>query len=94
MHLLASNVASVLPPPATRSKCKRTTYLSNAPDVLVTVFLAESKILVQSKSHIVAIETVGSEAKVQQVLLKGSCDCGLSRCRETSEPNGETRLLA
>lgn len=38
------------------------TYLSNTSDVLVPVLLAESKVLVQPKAHIVAIETVGSEA--------------------------------
>lgn len=40
------------------------TYLRNAPDVLIPVLLTEPEILVQPKAHIVAIETVGSEAQV------------------------------
>lgn len=69
-------------------------YLSNAPDVLVPVLLAEAEILVQPKAHVVAIETVCSEAQVQQVLLERSRDGRLSRCRETGEPDGEAGLLA
>lgn len=69
-------------------------YLSNAPDVLVPVLLAEAKVLVQSKADVVAIETVGSEAQMKQVLLKRSCDRRLSRRRETGKPDGEARLLA
>jgi hypothetical protein len=69
-------------------------YLSNTPDVLVPVLLAEPKVLVQSKAHIVAIETVGGEAQVQQVLLERSCDGRLSGRREASEPDGEAGLLA
>ena len=69
-------------------------YLGDAPDVLVPVLLAEAEVLVQSKAHVVAIETVRSEAQVQQVLLERSRDGRLSRRRETGEPDGEARLLA
>lgn len=69
-------------------------YLSDTPDVLVPVLLAETEVLVQSEAHVVAIKTVGSEAQVQQVLLERSCDGRLSRRRETSEPDGEAGLLA
>lgn len=40
-------------------------YLGDAPDVLVSVLLAEPEVLVQSEAYIVAIETVGGEAEVQ-----------------------------
>jgi len=69
-------------------------YLGDAPDVLVSVLLAEAKVLIQSKAHVIAIETVGGEAQVQQVLLERSCDSRLSRRRETGEPDGEAGLLA
>ena len=73
---------------------QRQMYLRNAPNVLIPVLLTEAEILVQSEAHIVAIETVGSEAQVQQVLLERCRDCGLSGCRETGEPDGEAGLLA
>ena len=69
-------------------------YLSDTPDVLVPVLLTEAKILVQAEAHIVAIETVGSEAQVQQVLLERGCDGRLARRRQAGEPDGEARLLA
>lgn len=77
-----------------RNKGSRDAYLSNTPNVLVPVLFAESEIFVQPKAHVVAIETVGSEAQVQQVLFECCCDGRLSRCRQTSEPDGEARLLA
>lgn len=76
------------------TRLQRRTYLSNAPDVLIPVLLAESKVLVQPEAHIVAIETVGSEPKVQQVLLERCRNSRLARRRKTSEPDGEAGLLA
>lgn len=47
------------------------TYLSNATDVLVTVLLRKAQVLVQPEAHIVAVEPVGRQADVKQVLLEG-----------------------
>lgn len=69
-------------------------YLSYPADVLVAVLLGEAEILVQAEAHVVAVETVGGVAKVQQVLLKGSRDGGLARGGEAGEPEGEALLLA
>lgn len=70
------------------------TYLSNPADVLISVLLCESKVLVQPKSYIVAIETVCRESQVQQMLLKRRRNCRLARCGKTGEPDGEALLLA
>lgn len=56
------------------------TYFCYPPDVLIPVFLCESKIFVQAEAHVVAIETVGCESEVEQVLLERGRDCGLSGC--------------
>ena len=72
----------------------RWTHLRNAPDVLVPVLLAEAEVLVQPKANIVAIETVGGEAQVQQVLLERSRDGRLSGRGKACEPDGEAGLLA
>lgn len=64
----------------------------DAANVLVSVSLGEAKVLVQSEADIVAVETVGSDAEVKEMLLKRSGDSGLARSRETSQPDGETAL--
>jgi hypothetical protein len=69
-------------------------YLSNTPDVLLPVLGREAKVLVQAESDVVAIESVGLETKVEEVLLERNGDGGLARGRETSEPDGGTLLLA
>ena len=70
------------------------TYLSNPADVLISVLLCESKVLVQPKSYIVAIEAVCRESQVQQMLLKRRRNCRLAGCRKTGEPDCEALLLA
>jgi len=70
------------------------THLGDTSDVLVTVLLAESQVLVQAKAYIVAIESVYSQTLLQEVLLEGDGDSRLSGGRETGEPEGETLLLA
>jgi hypothetical protein len=70
------------------------TYLSYPPDVLVPVFLRESKVLVQTEAHIVAVETVCAVAQVQEVLLECGCDGRFAGCREAGEPDCEAFLLA
>jgi hypothetical protein len=69
-------------------------YLSNTPDVLLSVLRREAKVLVQAESDVVAIESVGLETEVEEVLLERNGDGGLARGRETSEPDGGALLLA
>lgn len=69
-------------------------HLSDTPDVLLSVLGREAKILVQAEPDVVAIESVGLETKVEEVLLESNSDGGLARGRETSEPDGGTLLLA
>jgi len=75
----------------TRRQC---THLRDTSDVLVTVLLAETQVLVQPEAHIVSVESVYSQALLQEVLLESDGDGGLSGGGETSEPEGETLLLA
>ena len=69
-------------------------YLSDTPDVLLSVLGREAKVLVQAEPDVVAVEPVGLKTKVEEVLLKGNGNGGLSRGGETSEPDGGTLLLA
>jgi len=56
------------------------TYLCYPPDVLIPVFLCEAQVFVQAEAHIVAVETVGGVAQVEQVLLERGRDCGFAGC--------------
>lgn len=69
-------------------------YLGDTPDVLLSVLGREAKVLVQAEPDVVAVESVGLETKVEEVLLKGNGNGGLSRGGETGEPDGGTLLLA
>jgi hypothetical protein len=69
-------------------------YLSDTPDVLLSVLGREAKVLVQAEPDVVAVEPVGLKTKVEEVLLKGNGNGGLSRGGETGEPDGGTLLLA
>lgn len=69
-------------------------HLSDTPDVLLSVLGREAKVLVQAEADVVAIESVGLETKVEEVLLESNGDGGLAGGRETSEPDGGTLLLA
>jgi len=69
-------------------------HFSDTPDVLLSVLGREAKILVQAEPDVIAIESVGLETKVEEVLLESNGDGGLARGRETSEPDGGTLLLA
>lgn len=64
----------------------------DAADVLVAVLLGEAEVLVEAEADVVAVETVGGDAKVQQVLLEGRGHGGLARGRETGQPDGKTAL--
>lgn len=68
--------------------------LTNAADVLVAVLLGEAQVLVQTEAHVVAIETVGGQPQVEEMLLEGGSDGGLARGGEAGEPDGQALLLA
>lgn len=70
------------------------TDLGDTADVLVAILLGEAKVLVQAEAHIVAIEAVGGDTEVEEVLLEGGGDGGFARGRETGKPEGEAALLA
>lgn len=70
------------------------TYLGNAADVLVAVLLREAQVLVQAEADIVAVEAVGGQADVEEVLLQRGRDRRLARGRQPREPDGEAPLAA
>ena len=41
--------------------CSRAKYLSNSPNILSAIFLAETQVLVQSKSYIVPVKSIGGQ---------------------------------
>lgn len=73
---------------------KELSNLGDTANVLVSVGLGKTKVLVEAEADVVAIETVGGDAQVEEVLLKSSGDGGLARGRETRQPDGETALTA
>lgn len=68
--------------------------LADAADVLVAVGLGEAQVLVEAEAHVVAVEAVGGEAQVQEVLLQGGGDGGLARGGEARQPDCEAALGA
>ena len=69
-------------------------YLGDPSNVFIPVLLREAQVLVQAKSHIVAVQTVGCEAEVQKVLFECSGDGRLSGGAEAGEPDCKAALLA
>ena len=47
------------------------TYLADSSDVLGAVLIGEAEVLVETEAHVVAVEAVGGEPEVQEVLLEG-----------------------
>ena len=70
------------------------TYLCYPPNVLIPVLLGEAQVFVEAEAHIVAVETVRSESKVQKMLLKSCRNGGFAGCGEAGKPDGEALLLA
>lgn len=70
------------------------TYLADAPDVLGAVLVGEAEVLVEAEAHVVAVEAVGGQAEVQEVLLERRRHRRLARGREPREPQREALLLA
>jgi hypothetical protein len=69
-------------------------YLRDAADVLVAVLLGETQVLVQAEADVVAVEAVGGQAEVEEVLLERGGDGGLARGGQAGQPDGEAALLA
>jgi len=69
------------------------TYLCYPPDVLISVLLAESQVLVQTEPYVVAIETVRGESEMEKVLLERCCNGRFAGCGKTGEPDGKAFLL-
>lgn len=51
------------------SYCSRVKYLSDPPDILSPIFLAETQVLVQSKSYIIPVKSICGQPQVQEMLL-------------------------
>lgn len=68
--------------------------LADAADVLVAVGLGEAQVLVEAEAHVVAVEAVGGEAQVEEVLLEGGGDGGFARGGEARQPDCEAALAA
>lgn len=68
--------------------------LGDTANVLVAVGLRETKILVKTETDVVAVEAVGGDTKVKEMLLESSGNGGLARGRKTGQPDGETALAA
>ena len=77
-----------LPPPTGLA------HLGNPPDILPPVLFAETQILIQAEADVVAIESVGGQAVVEEVLLERDGDSGFAAGREAGEPEREAFLLA
>lgn len=54
-------------------------HLADAADVLVAVLFREAQVLVEPEAHVVAVEAVGRQAQVQEMLLQGRGDGGFAR---------------
>jgi hypothetical protein len=54
-------------------------YFCYSSNVLYSVLRREAQIFVQTKSHIVSVQSVGLKTKVEKVLLEGGCDRGFTR---------------
>lgn len=68
--------------------------LGDAADVLIAVFFREAEVFVEAEADVVAVEAVGGEAEVEEVLLEGGCDGGFARGGEAGEPDCEAALFA
>ena len=74
--------------------CEKEGDLGDAADVLIAIGLGEAEIAVQAEADVVAVEAVGGEGGVQQVLLEGGGDGGFAGGGEAGEPDCEAGLGA
>jgi hypothetical protein len=75
-------------------RVEEATYLCNTANVLITALLVKAKVLVETETDIVTIETVRGKTLLEKMLLESSGNSRLARGRETGEPDGSTLLLA
>ena len=68
--------------------------LGDAADVFVAVLFGEAQVLVEAEADVVAVEAVGGQTQMQEVLLKRSGYGGFARGGEAGEPEGEAALGA
>ena len=72
---------------------KELRHLRDPSDVLVSVLLAETQVLVQAETDVVTVESVALDAILQELLLKGARHRTLARGAQASEPQGGPILL-
>lgn len=81
-----------------RRSCERTfgrdllTYFSYASNVLITIFLRKSQILVQPKTDVIPIKAISRKTEMEEMLLKRGGNCGFAACREPGKPDREAIL--
>ena len=63
-------------------------------DVLIAVCFREAEVAVEAESDVVAVEAVGGEGAVQEVLFESGGDGGFPRGGEAREPDCEAGLGA
>jgi hypothetical protein len=67
-------------------------YLRDAANVLDTVLVGEAEVLVEAEADVVAVEAVGVDAEVEEVLLESSGYSRLAGRRKTGKPDCQTTL--
>lgn len=70
------------------------THLRDPPDILPAILLAKPQIPIQAKPHIIPIEPVRRQAKLQEVLLERGRDGRFAARREACEPERVSLLAA
>src|SRR3569833_1458248 len=95
--ILVSRLVSL--PPATSAAAGGSpedgeTHLGYPSDVLVAVLLGEAQVLVQPEARIIAVQPVGGQTEMQQVLLQRRGDGRLARGRQPRKPYRQSALLA
>lgn len=75
-------------------KKKMKTYFGNTANVFIAVLFGEAQVLVEAEAHVVAVQAVGRDAQVQQVLLEGRGDGRLAGRGEARQPEGDAALAA
>ena len=68
-------------------------HLADAANVLSTVLSGEAEVLVQAVADVVAVESIGVLALLQEHLLQGDGDRALARGGETRHPQRHALLL-
>lgn len=75
-----------------RRRGKQKRHLGNTTNVFLTVLRREAQVLVQTKTDVVAVQTVRRLFQVQDVLLERRGNRRLARRRKTCQPNRNALL--